>query len=83
MLRNESVSEQLDDAFDYASWVCTTGIGYDGVPTEESINCKMDFMKNFPEHQNKSFHMLQNISQQEKEEIVDWFFSGPWVKEEI
>ena len=78
MIGNVVVSKE--DAFDYASYVCATGKDYfSDEKTMESENDREMFKKEFPEYASLSYAGLNRLSDKQKEEIEDWYFSGSWV----
>ena len=73
-----------EEAYDYVSYIITTGNDYwNETPTEEARKDREDFRKEFPEYQDKSCNDLQKLPDEEKGEIIEWFFSGNWIATEL
>lgn len=81
MSDTRSVPEQ--DAYDYVSYVVSTGKDYDsGQQTKDSLETRREFIEQFPEYAAFSFWRLQFIGESEKQLITDWFFQD-WDKRKV
>lgn len=66
-------------AWEYASWIVSTGTEYrQGLPEIRAQQSRKEFIRMFSGWKDFSYDELQELTPDEKQGIIEWFYSGNW-----
>lgn len=75
------VRADTESAWEYAAWVLATGRDYfTGEKTLQSEKDRMEFKQEFPACADYSYFRLRLTADEKKRDIIEWYFSGNWLK---
>lgn len=79
---SRSFSDMEIEPEDFALWTCATGLDYaTNRKSSEASKDRDDFISEFPEYKDASYSMLNCLSSDERNEVLEWFYSSWYVTE--